>query len=669
MSKYKPYDNVLSLLVFALILSLYVVSTPNTVMLEDDGLFIMASRDAGVAHPPGYPLFTFLGNLFYRLPFGSPAFRIHLLSAVLGALTCAILFRIGKRVGQQSWIATVTALAFGVSEHFWSQAVIAEVYTLNSLICFSVYLLCFESIRTPERRALLLLSGAGLFGLGMANHWPLMVLAFPGFTVLLLPHWKPVLRLLPGLLSVCLFSTGIPYVWMVWRSMQMQLISFYGPITGWRKFWFYVSRQGYAGVDASPSAGWTDKLAFMQHFSTETLAQLTALGTLLASFGMVWLIRNKPPAVWLSGVLIFLGNSIVLILLLGFDYEYLNLAVFRAYPLVAFGFLAIWFGCGLQWLVDTVSRFSFSISGVSLHGVLPLITFTFILFLVWRNWEVNGRRHDRFADSSARLVLETLEPNAIVFIYGDAETGPIGYLRYCEGVRPDVRVLSLQGLVFPDRLFSPLMGRGRQQKIVREFVRGTDRPVYYMVSDKDFPNPYGVLHYGLFKKVNRTGSAKAIQLGFDPRVIAYFRELITMNLPQDRWTRHRHNKLMHQFGDFLGYSLLPGNPSLALQTNPLVEQIRNNYYGLTGMAEILIQHGGLKHLRLVSQWLEEAEALMDETLSKERTGRYYYLRGFLAFRMGEIDNARLMFRRSQNIYNHPDNPSGEALRRLLSSGK
>ena len=38
-----------------ILFSIYGFTTPRTVTLEDDGLFIMASLDAGVAHPPGYP--------------------------------------------------------------------------------------------------------------------------------------------------------------------------------------------------------------------------------------------------------------------------------------------------------------------------------------------------------------------------------------------------------------------------------------------------------------------------------------------------------------------------------------------------------------------------------------------------------------------------------------
>ena len=57
--------------------------------MEDDGLFILSSYFLGIEHPPGYPLFTLIGHLFTYLPFGSVAYRVHLASALFGALSGA----------------------------------------------------------------------------------------------------------------------------------------------------------------------------------------------------------------------------------------------------------------------------------------------------------------------------------------------------------------------------------------------------------------------------------------------------------------------------------------------------------------------------------------------------------------------------------------------------
>src|SRR5207302_1168367 len=67
----------------------------------DSGELITAAWVLGVAHPPGYPLFTMLGHLFTFLPVGS-AFRVNLMSAVLHAatvaITCLLIYRLIARV-------------------------------------------------------------------------------------------------------------------------------------------------------------------------------------------------------------------------------------------------------------------------------------------------------------------------------------------------------------------------------------------------------------------------------------------------------------------------------------------------------------------------------------------------------------------------------------------
>ena len=47
--------------------------------------------------------------------------------------------------------ALAAAWLFGVSEQFWSQAIIAEVYTLNALLFFAVYALVLLGARDPRR--------------------------------------------------------------------------------------------------------------------------------------------------------------------------------------------------------------------------------------------------------------------------------------------------------------------------------------------------------------------------------------------------------------------------------------------------------------------------------------------------------------------------------------
>jgi hypothetical protein len=80
-------DAIAALLVFAICAVLYVVTlTPGLAHLGGDGreLTVVAAR-LGLAHPSGYPLYTWIGHLFTRLvPLGDVAYRMNLMSATLG---------------------------------------------------------------------------------------------------------------------------------------------------------------------------------------------------------------------------------------------------------------------------------------------------------------------------------------------------------------------------------------------------------------------------------------------------------------------------------------------------------------------------------------------------------------------------------------------------------
>ena len=47
-------------------LAAYIPTLSSSVLLEDDGLFLAAGAHLGIAHPPGYPLYTLLLGLFFK---------------------------------------------------------------------------------------------------------------------------------------------------------------------------------------------------------------------------------------------------------------------------------------------------------------------------------------------------------------------------------------------------------------------------------------------------------------------------------------------------------------------------------------------------------------------------------------------------------------------------
>src|SRR4051812_32104974 len=81
-------------LAFALPLAAYLTTAARTVQGGDAGEFALLGNLGGVAHPPGYPLYSLLARLGAALPTGGAFFRVAVVSALCGATATAVLFRV-----------------------------------------------------------------------------------------------------------------------------------------------------------------------------------------------------------------------------------------------------------------------------------------------------------------------------------------------------------------------------------------------------------------------------------------------------------------------------------------------------------------------------------------------------------------------------------------------
>ncbi|MBI5651816.1 MAG: DUF2723 domain-containing protein, partial [Chloroflexi bacterium] len=99
--RFRLLDPLIAIFIFAICLLLYNATlTPSLSYASPDGNELTTvAAILGLAHPPGYPLLTWLGFLFSRLiPVGDAAHRTNLVSAFLGAGGVALLFLIARRV-------------------------------------------------------------------------------------------------------------------------------------------------------------------------------------------------------------------------------------------------------------------------------------------------------------------------------------------------------------------------------------------------------------------------------------------------------------------------------------------------------------------------------------------------------------------------------------------
>ena len=106
--------------------ALYFFTLIPSVLTADNGEFQLVAWKLGIAHPPGYPLYTMSGWLFSRF-FASPAFALNLLSAILAAITLVIISRTVRALTGSIIAGLLAASLLGVSTTFWAQATTANI--------------------------------------------------------------------------------------------------------------------------------------------------------------------------------------------------------------------------------------------------------------------------------------------------------------------------------------------------------------------------------------------------------------------------------------------------------------------------------------------------------------------------------------------------------------
>jgi 4-amino-4-deoxy-L-arabinose transferase-like glycosyltransferase len=236
----RPLDRIdywLALALTALALFVYVSTlTPSLSYLSPDGNELATIPYLlGLAHSPGYPVYTWLGKLFTLLPFGDIAHRVNLLSAAMGALSIGSLYLLitiilNPRVASpmlRRTAALFSAMLFAFSPTFWSQSVIAEVYAPNIAFIALTLLALLYWEKTRRDRDFFLFALA--FGLSLGTHISNLGFA-PAFVVFILltdpsslkrPRW--------WLAAIAGFGIGI--LQFLWRTLNDRMMLERAPVT------------------------------------------------------------------------------------------------------------------------------------------------------------------------------------------------------------------------------------------------------------------------------------------------------------------------------------------------------------------------------------------------------------------------------------------------------
>lgn len=328
---------------------LYLSALAPGVLPADSGEFQVVAARLGVAHPPGFPLYTMLAHAMTWLPLpAGPAYKVNLLSAITGALTLGLIYLSVWRLTGSRLGGVVAATALGTAATYWAQSTTANVRSLTALFtALAIYLLLLirERRRPPSTAARAPSSRVEwlfvlVMVLAITHHASLIFMAgvFVLYWLLLDPallrqprRWPPLL--LAGLAGL------LPLLYLVWRGAAG---AYNAPpdLASWSGFWHHVLALGFRG----------DFFAFTE--AALLWERLRVIGNVMSFQFSPWLLAGMA-----AGLLLLLWQDKKLALLLGGSWGLHSLitAIYRApqtveYMLPAYVAAALLLGAAVgQW--------------------------------------------------------------------------------------------------------------------------------------------------------------------------------------------------------------------------------------------------------------------------------------------------------------------------------
>jgi hypothetical protein len=390
----------------------------------------------GIAHPPGYPLFLWLGRIATLLP-ASPAVAANLLGVLLAAAGVTAVYFAARTLGAGVPGSAAAALLFGFGPTFWQNATSIEVYGLSTLLLGLAVVLAARA-RTETR---LHPAAAYVAGLAIANQ-PSALLWLPalfllGFSRDRRPRGRAVL------LSVGAFVLGLTSsLGTLVRALARPEVNWGNPSTLGR-FLAHATARQYG--DLAGAAAPLPRLAEMPRVLS---SELGIAGLSLVVLGLLGLVLSS-------------RRTLVALLLLAAGGAFgLTYAVpdFRVQLLPTMAALCLAAGTGVDALAVRLGRLR-PVSYAAL--VAPA------LLLATGLGPARESRTFAVADLGSNL-LKSLPPNAVLVAGGDV---PANAARYCQTRLPDEDKV---GIIDAEMLFSPTYVEALSARLGIENLPGFD---------------------------------------------------------------------------------------------------------------------------------------------------------------------------------------------------
>jgi hypothetical protein len=325
----------------------------------DSASFQVMAGSPSITPRDAYPLYFALARPL-ALVFDDAAYALNVTTALEAALACALIVLVATELSGAVAAGVASALLFAGSYTFWSQAVIAEVYALHTLlIALTLYLLLRWEKEPGTRRLSWFLAA---YALSFGNHLTMVLLA-PSYALFLLVKapggWRSLANRRIVTLALVLTTVGsFQYLWnlqAVWRT-PLPPASFGDALAA---FWFDVTKADWRSsmVGRVPSIMAGERLRM---YGFDIWQQFGWVPPAFALAGAAWLFKTNRARAWLMIGLFAVTTGFALTYNVGDSHvfflpSHLMVALMAAPGIVALSSVASYVASGLSYVASGLS--------------------------------------------------------------------------------------------------------------------------------------------------------------------------------------------------------------------------------------------------------------------------------------------------------------------------
>ena len=457
-------DFLLALAVAAVALGVYIFTLAPGLLRADSGELQTLAVTLGYAHPTGYPVYLLLAKVFTLIPVGDVAYRVNLLSAVMGAAGAGLLYLLGRLLTGKRFLPVAGAFALALSPTFWSQAIIAEVYTTGVVCMLGVLLGIALWQRTGQVRWLFAAACLGGMSLGVHSTHALMAPAAMLIVAITPRRW--IANWTAAVLGAVTGAAITLAAFALIDSADSPAGYFHAVINPSRSLWDLEPEDldgFFDRVELSMNPPQFRGLLFSQtwdltrqkavDYSRNLPSEFPPLWFVAVGAGLVWLGRRN----WKITLLLVLSYAAHLAYNLNFDGVVHVLYIATYVPLAVLGI------AGLAWLSDALQALAAHLGKPAISPAAwdRLAAAAGLCLVIWPMaftdaWNVEGRRrvwlppqeqdtpfrveYSAQFHRQVRELIDDLEPDAVVFV-GWCLVYPYYYVAHVEQGRTQMQFI------------------------------------------------------------------------------------------------------------------------------------------------------------------------------------------------------------------------------------